>query len=461
MATPDQIRAGLDYLRSCANKSVRYVKWNGVWPPDQLIFYMRHAPAPPPEEVSRIGVLCSGAINLFWRSIEGKAGAGTLWWEQNLVNTRPFEPGRRYPVGTILGYPFRRDNDGHVIVVSTPPNANGDQKTIGADTGNGLSENLTVRQAHAAFNLTYAGEIPGVGAIPLDETAITGDTGVAQDDPGPPPYVMLDTAIYPGRNWLKRVYDHSNTWAFIFYLPDAPSHSWTSYRGKRQEMVDIGFGLAPTYVGQQLSGPGSKILTAEQGRLDGKDAARKMREEGFPEASVCYLDVEGGDVNSRLVDYAAAWINEVNDHTPYEAGMYASPRVADAIMAEAPDVVYWAVRADFACSPEVNAEVYGGAKGDDSYWTFDRPDPGKPHGKAVMWQWCLALGNRPCKLWDVPIDINTISMLDPSKAKSPAPSPDPVPATTISPPDHRPRRRLEERVEALEKEVKRLGALLG
>lgn len=132
-------KLGLGTSKSCIKLGVRYVRWNGVWPPNQKIFYARHDPPPPPHAVRDIGILCSGAINLFNRAVNEQHGWGTRWWQENLTNVRSFDPSKKYPVGTILGYPFERYNDGHVIIVSTEQDANGDQWTIGVDTPFGLT----------------------------------------------------------------------------------------------------------------------------------------------------------------------------------------------------------------------------------------------------------------------------------------------------------------------------------
>jgi len=49
----------------------------------------------------------------------------------------------------------------------------------------------------------------------------------------------------------------------------------------------IGFRFAPIYVGHQHSAPGSQILTAAQGKLDGANAAQLALEAGFPKPAVC------------------------------------------------------------------------------------------------------------------------------------------------------------------------------
>jgi GH25 family lysozyme M1 (1,4-beta-N-acetylmuramidase) len=169
MATPKQIRDGLDELRKYLGAP--YVHWNGVWPPNQGIFYNVPGDPPPVKTVKERGILCSGAVSLAERCIDGShphlSTWGTLSIEQVLENRRPFKPGVIYPVGTILGYPFARDNDGHVVIVSTEPDISGDQMTIGADIPLGLNEARTVREAHQVFNFTYAGELPGIGVIPL------------------------------------------------------------------------------------------------------------------------------------------------------------------------------------------------------------------------------------------------------------------------------------------------------
>ena len=175
-----EIREGLDYMRRC--RGTRYIGWNGVWPPNQPVFYMGTGKPPSPEVVRQKGVLCSGALNLFARFVRLKGGQGTLWWQNNLENKRQFRSGTHYPVGTVLGYPFERDNDGHVVIVSTEPDENGDQLTIGADVPFGLNEKRTVKSAHATFNFSYAAEIPGIGVIPAGGAGASEDVVELIDD---------------------------------------------------------------------------------------------------------------------------------------------------------------------------------------------------------------------------------------------------------------------------------------
>jgi hypothetical protein len=59
-------------------------------------------------------------------------------------------------------------------------------------------------------------------------------------------------------------------------------------------------------------------------------------------------------------------------------------------------------------------------------------DPTIPHPKAIMWQWCLALGSVPCSLWEINIDINSTAVPDPSKAGQQKPDPPFLPPAEIT-----------------------------
>src|ERR1700692_1712966 len=109
-----------------------------------------------------------------------------------------------------------------------------------------------------------------------------------------PFFVGFDCLAYPGideMTWLKA---NTNLGWCGFYLAPAPSHSDSSWRGSRSDLVALGWGILPIYVGQQTTGPGSHNVSGAQGTLDGGDAAALAAAAGFPNGAFLYLDIEDG-----------------------------------------------------------------------------------------------------------------------------------------------------------------------
>jgi Domain of unknown function (DUF1906) len=96
--------------------------------------------------------------------------------------------------------------------------------------------------------------------------------------------------------------------------------------GKRKFLTDLGWGLAPIYLGQQSEGPGPRNFTSLQGYIDGGNATDLARTAGFPEC-VIYLDVEGSMWNKNIESYFGSWIEAVTDEY-YSPGVYCSPFMA-------------------------------------------------------------------------------------------------------------------------------------
>lgn len=162
-------------------------------------------------------------------------------------------------------------------------------------------------------------------------------------------YAGFDASAFPGLDtmaWLKGATEAAWTG---FYLGPAPSHPETDWMGERAALVAQGWGFAPVYVGQQLAGPGSHIVTAEQGNEDGEDAGRLMHAAGFPERSTVYLDLEDGPpLDEPRLSYVRYWAGGVFS-MGYMPGIYCSHGIAEAVLSifagesvEAPRI--WAFR---------------------------------------------------------------------------------------------------------------------
>src|SRR5262245_38171774 len=114
-------------------------------------------------------------------------------------------------------------------------------------------------------------------------------------------FLGFDRSAYPGDNIMQLLRNAAHLDFTGFYLAPAPSHPDTSWMGKRAFLAGLGYGFAPVYVGQQQppppghQSPGSHIITAAQGTIDGKNATDLAGHAGFGPNSVIYLDIETGD----------------------------------------------------------------------------------------------------------------------------------------------------------------------
>ena len=215
----------------------------------------------------------------------------------------------------------------------------------------------------------------------------------------------IDSANYFGQATLSWLMENTNLSWCGYYLAPAPSHHDTSWMGKRSDLINGGWGLAPVYVGQQLSGPGSHKVTGPQGALDGAQAAALMRQEGFAQGSYVYLDLEdGAPFVSPRADYVAQWIKAVATGG-YQCGVYCSHNFAQQVLTAHPGVRIWAFRVATAATHPFTG------------LNFPQTDPaGCGCAGAYMWQLeqncTITLPMTPqVKLQ---VDLNTSLAMDPS-----------------------------------------------
>lgn len=151
-------------------------------------------------------------------------------------------------------------------------------------------------------------------------------------------YAGFDAAVFPGTETLAWLRSHSNmTWCG-YYLSPAPNlaPAAATWKGQRSAL-DAGWGLVPIYVGQQLprhattglaANQFSSILTTEQGRTDGRQAAALAIDEGFPRGAHLYVDWEdGGTLTAESQHYLAAWLGTVSA-LGFGPGVYCSHLLA-------------------------------------------------------------------------------------------------------------------------------------
>ena len=170
----------------------------------------------------------------------------------------------------------------------------------------------------------------------------------SSDRAEPSSFPGFDLWQYPGDEAMAEWRAESPYQWVGYYLP-APCRRDSSWAGTRAALERMGWGTAVLYVGQQVfeSEPESSeeegpivcsrtLLTAEQGRIDARDAVSQAASEGFPAGTVLFLDVEKA---VRLPDvmliYHRAWTEAVFADGRYRPGTYAHRENAVALFREA------------------------------------------------------------------------------------------------------------------------------
>src|SRR5258706_6791871 len=109
-----------------------------------------------------------------------------------------------------------------------------------------------------------------------------------------PGFSGLDRSAFPGQQEMDWLRANTNLVWCGYYLAPAPSHSATSWMGKRQMLRSSGWGIVPIYVGQHVNGPGSKQNSPDQGRLDGQDSVNLMRQGGVAPTPAGFFHLQKG-----------------------------------------------------------------------------------------------------------------------------------------------------------------------
>lgn len=256
--------------------------------------------------------------------------------------------------------------------------------------------------------------------------AVTGQNAPLADEAASGTWLGFDTHTYPGdekmRAW-RNAPDAPYHWVG-FYLPAAPCHKGTSWSGKRQTLIDMNWGIAVVYVGQQTWGRTPRQLTsaqmetlqrrgatcnadflsAERGTTEGVDAIRSTRAEGFPSGTVIFLDIERMEkMPQRMRDYYRAWVATVLADGTYRPGIYVHAHNAADVYADVKELY-----------------VAAGVTAEPRFWIASARDfsPDKMpkdvgHEFAGMWQGVIDVVRRVADV-ALPIDINVSNWPSPS-----------------------------------------------
>jgi hypothetical protein len=237
-------------------------------------------------------------------------------------------------------------------------------------------------------------------------------------------HMGFDTNVYPGDKAM-RAWKTSGKYEWVGYYLPAPCHKDPSWAGKRERLVDMGWGMAVIYVGQQTWGrtprPGSKaaqrvlksgatcnadLVSADRGRLDGDDAVAKAAADGFPKGTVIFLDIERMEkMPQAMRDYYRAWAERVIADGRYRTGVYVHAHNAADVHDDLQQV--------YAAAGNKEEPTIWVASGHN--FSRDKLPADVGHMFADVWQGMLDIveTNGGVKL---PIDVNVAAVPSPSDA---------------------------------------------
>ena len=171
-------------------------------------------------------------------------------------------------------------------------------------------------------------------------------------------YLGFDRNEYPGDANLKAL---RQTFSYAgYWLNNPPGMSSNDWAGHRAAVEAAGFGFLVLFNGRLYAELKSVTHAAQLGQSDAQAAAAAARREGFPRATIIFLDQEqGGRMLPEQMAYIYAWVGGVTA-AGFRAGIYCSgmpaPDEGHVVTAEdirehaeGREIVYWAT--NDACPP--------------------------------------------------------------------------------------------------------------
>ncbi|HYM76492.1 MAG TPA: glycoside hydrolase domain-containing protein [Candidatus Dormibacteraeota bacterium] len=135
-------------------------------------------------------------------------------------------------------------------------------------------------------------------------------------------YLGFDRNQYPGDatlNTFRQTFSYTGYW--LNNPPGASSNSWA---GHRVAVESAGFGFLVLFNGRLYAALKSEANAARLGRTDARAAAASAQREGFPRATIIFLDQEqGGRMLPEQKAYIYAWVDGVVA-AGFRAGVYCS-----------------------------------------------------------------------------------------------------------------------------------------
>ncbi len=135
-------------------------------------------------------------------------------------------------------------------------------------------------------------------------------------------YLGFDRNDYPGDENLQRL---RQTFSFAgFWLNHPPGEKTNTWSGKRQTLQSAGFGFLLLFNGRLDKELKTVSNAARLGQSDAAAASASARREGFPAATIVFLDQEeGGRMLPEQKAYIYAWADGIAA-AGFRAGVYCS-----------------------------------------------------------------------------------------------------------------------------------------
>lgn len=169
---------------------------------------------------------------------------------------------------------------------------------------------------------------------------------------GGPTYLGFDRNDYPGDANLKTL---RQTFSYTgYWLNNPPGEKANSWAGHRAAVESAGFGFLVLFNGRLDAQLKTKANAARLGKSDARAAVAAARREGFPAATIIFLDQEqGGRMLPEQKAYIFAWVDGIAA-AGFRVGIYCSgiPAADDENVVTAEDIrqsagkreiVYWAI----------------------------------------------------------------------------------------------------------------------
>jgi hypothetical protein len=138
----------------------------------------------------------------------------------------------------------------------------------------------------------------------------------------PPAYLGFDRNDYPGDDNLKAL---RQTFSYAgFWLNNPPGAKTNTWAGKRPALQSASFGFLVLFNGRLFAELKSVANAGNLGKSDAHAAVASAKREGFPAATIIFLDQEqGGRMLPEQKAYIYAWVDGVTA-AGFRAGVYCS-----------------------------------------------------------------------------------------------------------------------------------------
>jgi hypothetical protein len=178
----------------------------------------------------------------------------------------------------------------------------------------------------------------------------------------PQSYLGFDRNDYPGDDSLKAL-RHTFSYAG-FWLNNPPGEKTNTWAGKRDTVESAGFGFLVLFNGRLFAELKTVANASKLGQSDAQAAVAAAKREGFPAATIIFLDQEqGGRMLPEQKAYIYAWVDGVTA-AGFRAGIYCSGIAAQ----ESPGV-------SIVTADDINQNA-GGRK--IAYWVTNDACPPSP-----------------------------------------------------------------------------------